>query len=236
MKRISLSIFLITFALSSFAQSNFYKISIGGGLGATQSFTEVKKHDFGFAGYGTLDYLFTPFLSLGIEGQMGEINGGDYMTDPGNKQFTNSYKALSLNGKIHLGEIIDNNYSKLYNNIKGLYIGGGMGIIQNKVSSVIPPNLENPEHFSLRTTGTKDIFFPLNLGINFYFANREGFYRYVLNFNYQANLTLGEKIDGYDDSVVTRESGNPDMYTFLSVGVKYNFGQMGLSKKTFRKY
>lgn len=241
MKRIFSSAFRLCFALSilalpTLAQSNFYKLSIGGGAGITQSFTEVKKHAFGIGGYGSLDYMFTPFLSLGLEAQIGQINGGDYQTDPGNKQFTNSYKAVSANGKIYLGSIIDNDYSSLYNTIKGLYIAGGIGKMKNDVTYVVPVETENTSYFAQRTSPSSSIFFPVNLGINFYFANSAGFYRYAVNINYQANITLNEYMDGYNDSQVTFTGGNPDIYTFLSVGLKYNFGPIGLSRKTFRKY
>jgi hypothetical protein len=219
--------------LSSFAQSNFYKISIGAGAGATQSFTEVHKHAFGLAGYGTLDYLFTPFISLGLEIQKGQINGGNYRTNPLKRQFINSYKAVSANGKIALGEFIDNNYNNLASKIRGLYIGGGIGVIQNNLSYAIRGK-DDPDAVSFATTTTKDFLFPLDLGMNFYFADQEGFYRYVLNFNYQGNITLTEKLDGYDDTFNNHKSGNPDIYTFLSVGLKYNFGKIGLSRKTFR--
>jgi len=231
-----LSIALSILALPSLAQSNFYKLSIGGGGGITQSFTEVKEHAFGIGGYGSLDYMFTPFISIGLEAQMGQINGGDYKTDPGNKQFTNSYKAVSANGKIYLGSIIDNDYSSLYNNIKGIYIAGGIGKMKNDVTYVIPLEIDNTTYFVQRPSTLSSVFFPVDLGVNFYFADAQGFYRYALNINYQANILLNEYMDGYDDSKVTFKGGNPDIYTFLSVGLKYNFGPIGLSRKNFRKY
>ncbi len=239
MKRILILIILLAFTHASFAQSNFYKLSAGAGAGITQSFTEVKKHDFGVAGYGTLDYLFTPYLSLGLEFQKGEINGGSIRTNPQKKQFINAYQAISVNGKISLGQIIDFNYNSFSNKLRGLYIGSGIGFIQNKMKGINreDPNFPgDPTHYYPGENTSKEVFFPLNLGINFYFADNEGFYRYTLNFNYQGNITLGEGLDGYDDSSVTHKSGNPEIYTFFSVGFKYNFGKMGLYKKTFRKF
>jgi len=236
LKRILLCSFLLTVALSSFAQSNFYKLSIGAGGGFTQSFTEVKKHDFGVAGYGTLDYLFTPFASLGLEFQKGEINGGDYYHDPNNRQFVNTYSAFSINGKIALGEIMEDHYRGPVNWLRGIYFGTGIGMIQHSTISTIQTDSNDPGYVTLLNSSTKDIYFPLNLGINFYLPDRDGFYRYGLNLNYQANITLGEGLDGYDDSKVTFESGKPDGYTYFSIGLKYNFGKMGLSKKTFRGY
>jgi len=235
MKRIYLLILLLFLTFSSIAQSNFYKVSAGAGIGFTQSFTEAKKYDVGLAGYGALDYLFTPFLSLGLEIQKGEINGGDYKTDPQNRQFINSYRSFSANAKIGLGEFIDYNHNPTLSKLKGLYIGPGMGVMQNRTTYVIHWDKDSGD---LQTDKgiSKDLFFPLNLGINFYFPDRMGFYRYVLNFNYQVNITLDEKLDGYRDSAFRPETGKPDIYTFFSVGLKYNFGVMGLTRKSFRKY
>lgn len=238
MKRIFIPILFLAFTTQSYAQSNFYKLSIGAGAGITQSFTEVKKHDYGLAGYGSLDYLLTPFISLGMEVQMGEINGGDFQTDPLNRQFVNSYQAFAFNGKVSLGQFLDDRYryNGTSNFLKGLYIGAGIGAIKNSplfTTGLIP---DEPGHTYTAQATSKDVFFPLNLGINIYFSDRDGFYRYAFNLNYQGNITLGEGLDGYDDSKTTFRSGTPDVYTFFSAGVKYNFGKMGLSRKTFRRY
>jgi len=236
LKRIIICILFLASAHPSFAQSNFYKFSIGGGVGVTQSFTEVRKHSFGFAGYGTLDYLFTPFISLGMEAQQGEINGGDYHTSWRNREFVNSFRSLNFNGKISLGAILDGRYNGPSDLLKGIYIGTGIGAIQNRVLYSTGLDPQDRNYAVIREVHTKDIYFPFNLGINIHFADGEGFYRYILNFNYQGNITLGEGLDGYDDSRTTFKSGTPDVYTFFSVGVKYNFGTIGLSRKTWRKY
>lgn len=213
------------------SQSNFYKISAGGGFGVTQSFTDVKKHDFGLAGSGVLDYYFTPFISVGLEGQMGEINGGDAKKDPYGRQFINSYKALNLNAKFALGSLIDYNPGSFANSIKGLYFGTGLGAVMNSVNNVRRSTLEQEKPFPGKNEST-DMLVPINLGINFYFADKSGYTRYILNFNYQSNFTLGEGLDGYDDSSIKFKTGKPDIYTYFSAGLRYQFGNMGLTSKT----
>lgn len=236
MKKILTSALLLAVTFASYGQSNFYKISIGAGVGATQSFTEVKKHDFGLAGYGTLDYLFTPFMSLGVEFQSGEINGGNYYTDPDNRQFVNSYKAFSINGKISLGELMDDQYRGNLNALRGLYFGSGIGMVQNNTIFTLQTDKSDPDFITVLNSTSKDLYFPLNLGINFYFPDGNGFYRYALNLNYQANITVDEGLDGYNDSKTTYQSGKPDIYTYFSVGLKYSFGKIGMSRKTFRRF
>ncbi|WP_254070795.1 hypothetical protein [Pedobacter sp. L105] len=235
MKRIILITLLLGSTVASFAQSNFYQFAIGGGAGVTQSFTEVPKHATGIAGYGTIDYLFTPFTSLGLEFQKGEINGGNVQTDPLNRQFINSYQSFSINGKVSMGEFMQDHYRGSNNWIRGIYVGAGIGVIKNSPVYTVH-SVEDPDYVYSMQASSSEVYFPLNIGINFFFPDHEGFYRYVLNVNYQGNLTLGEGLDGYDDSKVTFQGGKPDIYTYFSVGVKYNLGRMGLSKKTFRQY
>lgn len=237
----TLTILLLSFSLGLAAQSNFYKFSVGAGGGVTQSFADLQKHDFGIAGYVVADYLFTPFVSLGLEIQAGEINGGDKNTDKDHRQFINSFKAVTANGKLYLGALTDYEHNGFLNAIKGLYAGAGLGIIQNNVKNVrIKPypngTIDANSYVFPGLDKSKEVLIPLNLGINFYIPDREGAYRYVINFNYQANVSLGEGLDGYDDSSVRLVNGKPDVYTYFSLGIRYNFGSIGLSRKTFRSY
>lgn len=225
------SIFLLALCLNTQAQSNFHKMTIGAGAGITQSFADVAKSSFGVAGYGTFDYYFTPFLSLGFEGQMGEIKGGNVNTDPHHRQFTNGYKAFNLNGKVALGSFIDYQRTGFANAIKGLYLGSGAGIIMNKMKAIQRINPNNGVAYP-GAESSKDLFIPINLGINFNFMNRNGYNKYGINVNYQSNITLGEGLDGYDDSSINFKSGKPDIYTYFSIGFRYHFGTLGLSSKT----
>lgn len=232
MKPILASLSALLLWLNASAQTNFYKMTIGAGAGVTQSYTDVAKHDYGLAAYGAFDYYFTPFLSLGLEGQMGEINGGDYYTDPHNRQFINSYKTFALNGKVYLGSMIDYQRSSFANAIKGLYAGAGVGVVMNKMRFIVREKPDASGYVFPGKDTSKDLLVPLNLGIAFNFMDRYGYYKYGLNFNYQANIALGEDLDGYDDSPLKFKSGNPDIYTYFSVGLKYHFGSIGLSSKT----
>lgn len=231
LKPILTSLLALLICLNANAQSNFHKMTIGAGAGLTQSFADLAKHDFGLSGYGTFDYNFTPFLSLGFEGQVGEVNGGDVFTDPNSRQFINSYKAFSLNGKLSLGALINYGRTGFSNVIKGLYAGAGAGIIMNKMRFVVREKPEDGYIFPGKDS-SKDLMIPLNLGINFNFPDRYGYYKFGINVNYQSNITLGEGLDGYDDSPLKFKSGNPDIYNYFSVGLRYHFGTVGLSTKT----
>jgi len=245
LKTILTALLALALFIHTQAQSNFYKMSIGAGAGFTRSYTDLAKHGFGVAGYGVFDYYFTPFLSLGAEGQMGEINSGDAKTDPAGRQAINRYKAFSINGKVSLGALIDYNRGGFANAIKGLYIGAGAGIVQSDIKAIVrhKPKLDQNGQQMIGPDGkaliytfpgkdkSKDPMIPLNLGINFYFHDGSGYYRYALNFNCQTTVTLGEGLDGYDDSPIKFKNGSPDIYAYYTVGLRYHFGPMGLSRK-----
>lgn len=223
MKTIVISLLALLLCLTATAQSNFYKLSLGGGGGFTQSFTDYEKHKFGKSIYGVGEFFFTPFISLGGEGQIGRIKG-----EGGNlprKSFVNSYKSLTLNAKLYLGAVIDYKRNGFSNAVKGLYLGAGIGGVLNNVSGI-----EHPK--------TKDIIIPLNLGYTYYFPNKLGYYRFGININYQSNIDLDDGIDGYEELYLPPSGSerNPnsytDVYSYFSVGLRYQFGLMGLSRKT----
>lgn len=231
MKKVSTTVIALLLCMNVMAQSNFYKISIGGGIGYTHSFTDVKKHDFDLAGYGTLDYHFTPFFSLGAEIQKGQIVGGSVESDPHERQFVNSYAAATINTKVALGAFIDYSRSSFSNLAKDIYLGAGAGIIRNRMKGVVRSK-ETSDYTFRGKNYSNDIVLPFNLGTNIYFRSFSGFPRLAININFQTNVTIGEGLDGYDDSSVKFKNSNPDIYNYYSVGVKYHFGPVGISKKS----
>lgn len=233
MKRILTTIF-VAFSISAVAQSNFHKLSLGAGYGLTRSYADLPEKNYDQALYGTADFLFTPFLSLGLEVQNGEIKGGWTKRDPYNRQFKNSYRSLTANAKVQLGAFVDYNHSAILNHLKGLYLGAGIGAIQNR-NRVLERRVPGagPQVY---IPFTKEAIIPLNAGINYYIPDKNGQYRFVVNANYQTTIALGEGLDGYDGQSQRMKAGKPDVYTYMTLGLKYNFGPMGVSSKTFVKY
>lgn len=231
MKKVSTLVIALLLCMNVMAQSNFYKVSIGGGIGYTHSFTDVQKHDFDLAGYGTLDYHFTPFFSMGGELQKGQIVGGSVETDPNERQFVNSYMAGTFKAKLALGAFIDYNRNSFSNFAKDLYVGAGAGIIRNRMKSIARFQESTGYKFP-GNNYSNDIVFPFDLGLNIYFKSYSGYPRLALNINLQSNVTIGEGLDGYDDSPVKFKNSSPDIYNYYSVGIKYHFGPVGISKKS----
>jgi len=224
LKKITLLLSLLTFSIFGFAQTNFYKLGIGAGAGGTLAFADLEKKTIAFAAYTTIDYYITPYLSLGLEGQKGELAGGDILFDANNRQFINSYITGTINLKLSVGEFIPDYQRKIpfYNFLSGVYGGVGLGVIKNKISNV---RYYGENYYPGEDTSTEEII-PLNLGFNVNFSDQWGYNRYGINVNLQTTFDFGEGLDGY-----TPTKGKSDIYSFFSVGLKYRFGFMGIDKR-----
>ncbi len=236
LKRYYLACLLALFISSTFAQSNFYKLSAGGGFGGTYSFTDVQKGAYSMAGYANLDYYFTPFITAGLELQTGLVKGGNRITDPHSREFTNGFMSFALNTKFRAGEFTNFYYNEFLNYTKGFYLGTGIGMIQNNMNSIVRTKI-NPNGSIYTFPGddkSTNIVLPINVGIDFYFPDGWGEIRYMINLNYQTNFVFGEGLDGYNDPKTIFKNSSPDLYNFLSVGFKYTFGSVGLTSKNLR--
>ena len=239
MKKLFITLLILPFTNLVFGQVNFYKIGVGAGLGTTISYADVRENSQSYAGYITADYNLTAFVTAGLEFQAGQIKGGDIITNPHNRQFKNNFKALTVNGKVAIGQFFNYERNNFLNAIKGLYFGVGLGAIQNNMKYIVryKPNTEAQyPPLGYKFPGddkSTNILMPVNLGMNFYFKDGNDQLRYIFNVNYQGNLTFGEGLDGYNDQMAVFRNEAPDIYSFLSVGIKYNFGPVGISKRIF---
>lgn len=237
LKQFYLTLLVFALTLPVFGQSNFHKLGVGVGVGGNYSFTDVQKGGFSKSFQGNLDYFFTPFISAGLEAQMGIIKS-DSKPDEHGRMFENGYKAFMLNAKVRAGQFTDFYYSDFLNYTKGAYIGTGVGYIQNNMNVVVRDKmLEDGSIYPFPGQDkSSSLMVPINLGIDFFFSDGWGDMRYAININYQTNFTFGEGLDGYDDTQTIRKNigSGADMYNVLSVGVKYTFGFKGLTTKTMR--
>jgi hypothetical protein len=233
LKKIYILILCVSISLQAFSQANFYKISLGAGAGITRVFGDVNKSVNSVAVYGTADYYLIPFVSIGLEGQVGHLVGGD-KNSQSHRYFNNHYATGSLNAKVHLGAFVDKGFrnTPLQEVIDGIYVGSGIGIIRNRVSDT---------YHVLRADGSRqpydqgrdqssDAFVPVNIGFDYSLKDFRGYDRFLVNLNFQGNLSFGEGMDGYDDSPILTHNQSPDIYIFPSIGIKYNFGLVGYHK------
>lgn len=221
MKRLLfLSIFFLL-AINVNAQTNFYKLSTGVNIGATLNNGDLDKKSIGYAYAGVIDYYFTPYLNLGFEFQSGNLKGGE----TGVSSFENNYKTIAFNGRIQLGQLLNDELLDefVWRNLKGVYVGSGLGVIQNKVATTSANKIVN--------FNDKEIFLPINIGLNINIQRKwQEYSRIMVNVNYHMGMSFEDGLDGAYDV----KSNTNDNYSFLSVGLRYNFGNIGLDRSKRR--
>ncbi len=232
-----ITLLLVFIGSFSFAQSNYFKMSYGFGGGVNKSYTDVYKGGFGYTAYGVFDYHITPFVTLGLEGQYGMVQGGDIETDPHNRQFVNKYKTLSVNVKLMLGEVVDYDKSEFLYNIRGLYLGLGVGVVNNNITDIVryKPSWAayDPGYGPFPGQDkSNNLLVPINFGFNYFINDGYGYMRYIININAQSNFTFGEGLDGYNDSSTKFKNYSPDVYNSYTIGFKYMLGRIKSYRKT----
>lgn len=232
-----ISLLLIFIGNFSFAQSNYFKMSYGFGGGLNKSYTDVYKGGYGYTAYGVFDFHVTPFVTVGLEGQYGMVQGGDIVTDLHNRQFVNKYTTISANVKLMLGELVDYDKSEFLYNIRGLYTGIGIGAVNNNITDIVryKPSWAAVDPGYGPFPGkdkSLNLLVPLNFGFNYFIYDGYGYMRYIININAQSNFTFGEGLDGYNDSSTKFKNYSPDVYNAYTIGFKYMFGKIKSYRKT----
>ncbi|WP_293879896.1 outer membrane beta-barrel protein [Sphingobacterium sp. UBA1498] len=226
MKKLLLFSFIAVCCLiSSSVSAQFSKpVSIGAGAGGTINLTDLGNVESKFAFYGELDYLITPFISVGLHGEKGTLAGNGYESD-----FKNRYFAGNINGKIRVGQFLEGakNYSyytlqanTLSRILSNVYVGAGAGLVKNRISrniSTLYANyLESVGGEISKDAGEIHFVVPLNVGVDIPFGRTLYGPQWAINVNYQHTLTFNDNLDG----IINK---NNDQYGFVSVGVKYAF-------------
>lgn len=197
-------------------------ISIGAGAGATISLTDLANVESKFAFYGEADYLINPYISVGLRGEKGTLSGHGY-----NSSFDNRYFAGNLNGKIRVGQFLNqkDNYSyytlqasTLSRILSNIYVGAGAGLVKNRIKNQLDPKYVEAilNQGAELATDKREIHFvvPLNVGVDIPFGRTLYGPQWAINVNYQHTLTTNDNLDGIKNK-------SNDQYGFVSVGLKY---------------
>ncbi len=196
--------------------------SVGVGAGATQVYGDLRNKPFDFAGHVDLDYLLTPYTSVGLQGQMGTLRGDDLA----GRHAVNRYTAANANVKVRIGQFMNRgkNFGLQYLSDKSflsylsfLYAGAGIGFIYSDVEAyrggVEPENV--PEVFAGEDYSYTTII-PVNVGIDIPFGTSLAGPVWAVNLNFQLGISFGDNIDGYTNSY----SNYQDRTTYVSLGIK----------------
>ncbi len=224
MRKILLNTFIgvLLFGIGTVSAQFSRPISIGAGAGATINLTDLGNAEPKFAFYGEADYLITPYISVGLHGEKGTLVGTNYDSD-----FKNRYFAGNVNGKLRLGQFLNNtdNYSyytleanTISRILSNFYVGAGAGLVKNRIARHLSPAytegiMKQGGEFSNKL-GEIHFVVPLNVGVDIPFGRTLYGPQWAINVNYQHTLTFNDNLDGIKNK-------NNDQYGFVSLGVKY---------------
>jgi hypothetical protein len=196
-----------------------FSIGIGGGIIALQG--DIDEIRITPGGRANLDYNITPYISLGVEGQMGKLSAGAEVV---NGRYTRaSFYAANVNARFASGQFFRKKL-KPGSILGGLYIGAGAGVVNSEIDKIGDRYKDGKKIKGIVTDPPTLLAIPLNLGLNLELPRLLGRHNLVANINYQYNFVSGEQLDGYTYEFWSNLAN--DGYSFLSVGLRYNFGRL----------
>jgi len=201
----------------SFGRNNS-GLRLGAGGGITRLNTHYNNNPWIACFIGTLDYEFNPYFSMGVEGQIGTLQGIDN-SNPGIQYFhssTNDYMSASFNMKFGLGLVSDfYPQNKFQDAVKRLYIGIGGGLMRNNIGFTYDKSITDV-YFDPRPWGYVTIV-PISIGTLIDIGNVFGYDRLEINPNIQCTYINSAYADGFRSSA---DSNTKGFYNMLSLTVK----------------
>lgn len=196
------------------------KLSAEIGGGGTVLYGDLKSKPISFGSHIGVRYHFSPFVSAGLQGQMGVLKGHDVS----GRDADNHYTGANAQAVLHAGQFmpsVKRNYSfyKLTNKtiwsyLANVYVGAGIGFLYSDIDAYREPNTAS-EVFA-GSDYVYEMVVPINVGIDIPFNYQLNGPIWALNFNYQLGLSFGDNLDGYSNSY----SSHHDRMVYFSVGIK----------------
>lgn len=195
-------------------------VRIGAGVGLAALNTHFSQNPHILNYIGSLDYDFNPYLSVGLEGQYGTLQGIDAVHHLYYYSSTDKYFSGTANIRVGLGEFDDfSTQSRWGDALKKFYLGVGMGAIKTDNKLTVNDNTASTAYGSAVPQG-KYLLIPINVGTNIDLLNVLGMDRISLNPNFQVNYVNSLFLDGFQSTQASTLKG---FYNVVSVKLKYKF-------------
>lgn len=208
------------------AQQYFQKYDVGLKFGINTAFSDLAQNKNLYSSALNFNYYLTPYTAISVETQLGKLRGGGLNIDPNQRQYTNNYWAVYLQGKYYLGNLLDKterDFLALFNN---LYVSGGLGIVKNSISKNTRIKPDGTGYVFPGLDKSLDLLVPIDMGYDFPIYNQFREYKWEVSISGQFVQTLGEGLDGYDIAPNSTNKGYPDSFATFMIGVKYSFGKI----------
>lgn len=206
------------------AKNHGHDYSMGFGFGTTKMYGDLPYSRPQQVYIGYFEKNITQSVSIG------ETISNGYLESHGLIHSYNHFTSVDQHMTVELGTLL-HVFNKNYNDnlltrlAGGIYVGFGVGVINNDMKKISNPN----ESIFIANTGLDNpvieknstaLYFPLNLGFNLHITNKVWLFRgLVFNINYQYTACQSDYIDGYDPP--SRANNKNDVYTVLSVGMRF---------------
>lgn len=232
---------------------NYSQYSLGVGISSVKATTDIPYSTTNPAVSFTATYNHTPYTAFSIVYEFGQLSGGysDYYRsaskgltdaaasiaiplayakiDPYFRDYVNQYQTIAVHADVQFGEFMDYSNNSLFNRaIRNIYVGTGIGMIYNKMTSI---NRVSPD--STYAYGGSDhsnnVIIPVRAGyqVKIYNAYDEPFV--LLEAGYQMTYVFGYGLDGYSDPLFTNRKY--EQYGGFHFGIKFNFGNVTSYRK-----
>lgn len=204
---------------------DYARYDVGFSLGFNQFYGDVvttkSTQGFNF----NFNYNQGPFVNYIFEAQFGKLAGGDAVNDPLGRQFATDYQYYALRIQLQAGELIDYSNNGLANALKNFYIGTGVGIIYNKITSINRYSVQFPGYYTPGLDKSSELFMPIRIGYEFKIFNQFQRPDIKIDFGYQYNAVFGDELDGF------RSGHLNDAYSQFTIGVKFSLGEVTSYRK-----
>lgn len=211
------------FSKASLAQFNG-RMDAEVGSGGTLLYGDLKNKTLAFGTHIGIDYLFNPFISAGVQGLMGKLQGSDAYGREAHSKFA----GANANIKLRFGQFMTarKNYSfymlshpTVWSYLANFYLGAGVGFMYADITAHRGSTTNNFDEFAGEDF-VYEMIIPLNVGIDIPFAYSFKGPLWAVNINYQLGLSSGDNLDGYTNGY----SGHHDRMVYLSLGIKRSIG------------
>ncbi len=211
---------------AAFAQRDYFSdqkqsgFRIGTGVGltalrATYDITPLKP-----AFVLNIDYCFTPYLNVGIEGQHGIIKGVDNKGYYYYSESTNNYNSATFNVRIGVGFFSDfESGSKFMDAVKRTYIGAGAGFLKTNVDLTYSGD-ESRAIYGAPVTSQTVADFDFELGTYIDLRNILGSDKIEINPKVQFSHLPTKTFDGFQSRESSTLHGVYDLY---AISIRYKF-------------
>jgi hypothetical protein len=199
--------------------------SMGFGLGSSKMYGDLKYSNPQPVYIGYFEKNVTPSISTGWTVSVGDLSSRDPFTY---LRSFNHFTSVDQHITIEMATLFGLAYREFYDYtllrlIGGMYVGGGLGIINSNIKRQAEFNPDLPGSINTQSPtmmkSSTALYMPLNLGYNLYIPKLWIFKGCVFNFNYQYSMTMSDFVDGYDPNLAANKKN--DVYTVTSVGFRF---------------